>query len=179
MGLFSFIKESGKKLFGDEEKEAAASQAKMEATAREARAAQTRYRQRKLEDELDRLGLAIEGRRLELDGSRVTVHGTVQSPADRERVVLALGNVAGIEEVNDELTVAGSGTVEGTAGAAAGDPRFHTVVKGDTLSGLAKRYYGDPNRYSVIFEANRPMLEDPDKIYVGQTLRIPTDPRIG
>jgi nucleoid-associated protein YgaU len=53
----------------------------------------------------------------------------------------------------------------------AGD--FYTVKSGDTLSAIAKRYYGDANRYSAIFEANKPMLTDPDKIYPGQTRRIP------
>ena len=51
--------------------------------------------------------------------------------------------------------------------------RFHTVVGGDTLSKIAKEQYGDPMKYPVIFEANRPMLSDPDKIYPGQVLRIP------
>ena len=50
---------------------------------------------------------------------------------------------------------------------------FHTVVSGDTLSGIARKYYGNAGKYMVIFEANRPMLEDPNKIYPGQVLRIP------
>jgi len=50
---------------------------------------------------------------------------------------------------------------------------FHTVVKGDTLSAIAKKHYGSANKYPAIFEANKPMLSDPDKIYVGQVLRIP------
>jgi nucleoid-associated protein YgaU len=49
----------------------------------------------------------------------------------------------------------------------------HTVVKGDTLSKIAKAQYGDAMKDPVIFEANRPMIEDPDKIYPGQVLRIP------
>jgi len=47
------------------------------------------------------------------------------------------------------------------------------VVKGDTLSAIAKKYYGDANKYNAIFEANKPMLTHPDKIYPGQKLRIP------
>ncbi|MDX1631338.1 MAG: peptidoglycan-binding protein LysM [Thermoanaerobaculia bacterium] len=172
MGVFEFVKDAGKKIFGDtgEQEETA------ESTAREARGAHHRHRLRRLEEELDRLDLEVDGRKLELDGSRVTVRGTVAGPVDREKVILALGNVSGIEEVRDELTVPG-GPAEGSE--EGGEPRFHTVEEGDTLSALAKRYYGDATRYDVIFEANRPMLEDPDKIYVGQELRIPTDPRIG
>ena len=51
--------------------------------------------------------------------------------------------------------------------------QFHDVVKGDTLSAIAKKYYGDASKYPVIFEANKPMLTHPDKIYPGQKLRIP------
>jgi nucleoid-associated protein YgaU len=50
---------------------------------------------------------------------------------------------------------------------------FYTVVKGDTLSRIAKQHYADANKYPAIFEANRPMLTHPDKIYPGQVLRIP------
>jgi nucleoid-associated protein YgaU len=50
---------------------------------------------------------------------------------------------------------------------------FYTVKRGDTLSGIAKAHYGNAGKYMVIFEANKPMLEDPDKIYPGQVLRIP------
>jgi nucleoid-associated protein YgaU len=47
------------------------------------------------------------------------------------------------------------------------------VKSGDTLSAIAKQFYGDAGRYSAIFEANKPMLKDPDEIYPGQVLRIP------
>ena len=50
---------------------------------------------------------------------------------------------------------------------------FYTVVSGDSLSKIAKKHYGDASKYPVIFDANRPMLKDPDKIYPGQVLRIP------
>jgi len=93
----------------------------------------------------------------------VTVSGTVPDQETREKVVVCCGNVASVEHVNDQLTVANGGK--------AGE--YYTVQSGDTLSKIAKHYYGDANRYSAIFEANKPMLTDPDKIYPGQTLRIP------
>ena len=49
------------------------------------------------------------------------------------------------------------------------------VKPGDTLSKIAKEEYGDANTYMKIFEANKPMLSNPDKIYPGQMLRIPAD----
>lgn len=56
----------------------------------------------------------------------------------------------------------------------ASEHRMHDVVSGDTLSGIAKKYYGDASKYNRIFEANRDQLNDPDKIKVGQRLKIPT-----
>ena len=53
--------------------------------------------------------------------------------------------------------------------------RTYTVEKGDTLSRIAKEMYGDAGKYPAIFEANKPMLKDPDKIYPGQVLRIPAE----
>jgi len=53
------------------------------------------------------------------------------------------------------------------------EAQFYTVVSGDTLGKIAKAHYGNAMKYPVIFEANTPMLSDPDKIYPGQVLRIP------
>ena len=96
--------------------------------------------------------------------STVTVSGSVPDQETREKVVVCCGNVASVEHVNDQLKVANAGK--------AGE--YYTVKSGDTLSKIAQHYYHDANRYSAIFEANKPMLSDPDKIYPGQTLRIPT-----
>jgi nucleoid-associated protein YgaU len=77
--------------------------------------------------------------------------------------------------VEDNITVAVA-TAEAPAVAEASSTsqsRFYTVKSGDTLSKISKEFYSDPNRYNAIFEANKPMLEDPDKIYPGQVLRIP------
>ena len=81
----------------------------------------------------------------------------------REKILLALGNVEGVAEVDDTISVI----------VPAPEAKLHTVVSGDTLSKIAKTYYGNANDYNRIFEANKPMLSHPDKIYVGQVLRIP------
>ncbi len=86
------------------------------------------------------------------------------APADaetREKLLLAVGNVAGVAQVDDRTSAAEAAST------------FYTVRKGDTLSAIAKSHYGNANAYTKIFEANRPMLENPDKIYPGQVLRIP------
>jgi nucleoid-associated protein YgaU len=91
------------------------------------------------------------------------VGGTVASQEDREKVILACGNVVGVARVEDSIEVENP-----KPGAT-----LYTVQSGDTLSKIAKAHYGDASKYPVIFEANRPLLEDPDKIYPGQVLRIP------
>lgn len=112
---------------------------------------------------LQELGLLADGLTIEVDGDTVKVGGTVTSQELREKIILALGNVKGIASVADGLEV------EKPAEPAT----FYTVVKGDNLTRIAKAHYGDGTKYPAIFEANRPMLSDPDKIYPGQVLRIP------
>jgi nucleoid-associated protein YgaU len=151
MGLFSFIKNAGKKVFGMKENEAPAEKkAELKASA--------------LLAHVQELGLPFKSLKISLtaDGT-VVLAGEVENQADAEKIVLAAGNVDGVEAVDNNMTVA---TPEPEA-------RYHTVVEGDWLSKIAKTYYDDPMKYDVIFEANKPMLQDPDEIYPGQVLRIP------
>lgn len=158
MGLLSFIKDAGEKLFGigtAKAAEAAAPDvAALNKTAGDAIAGYIKTQ-----------GLAVEGLDVQFDGGSgtVTVSGTVPDQATREKVVLCCGNVAHVSNVNDMLTVTNPEP----------ESQWHTVESGDTLSKIAKKFYGDANKYPVIFEANRPMLSHPDKIYPGQKLRIP------
>lgn len=110
------------------------------------------------------LGLAFKTLKVAVkEDETVVVSGEVEEQADAEKIVLALGNVDGVESVDNQMTVA----IETP------EARFHTVVEGDWLSKIAKEYYGDAMKYEAIFEANKPMLSDPDEIYPGQVLRIP------
>jgi nucleoid-associated protein YgaU len=84
-----------------------------------------------------------------------------------------MGNVHGVSKVEDNITVGGATAEAPAAAGSSAESKFYTVKSGDTLSKVSKEFYGDPNRYNAIFEANKPMLEDPDKIYPGQVLRIP------
>ena len=95
--------------------------------------------------------------------STVNVSGTAEDQATKEKVILCCGNVAGVEKVDENIDVRQSSP----------PAQYHTVVSGDTLSAIAKKVYGDANKYQAIFEANKPMLKHPDKIYPGQSLRIP------
>ncbi|MFQ5351251.1 MAG: peptidoglycan-binding protein LysM [Thermoanaerobaculia bacterium] len=164
MGIFDFVKEAGKKLgFGDDEPEAApaAPEAPAASTAEQMQAAADRRRAMGMVKLIGELGLGVDELSIRVDDDTVTVSGIAATQEDREKIVLAVGNVVGIARVDDRMEVAA--------------PRatFYTVQSGDTLSKIAKEHYGDAMKYPVIFEANRPMLEDPDKIYPGQQLRIP------
>jgi nucleoid-associated protein YgaU len=112
-----------------------------------------------------------------VDEATVTVRGMARSQDEREKVILALGNVEGVEKVDDQIAVTAAASTSAlpvSPNATAPDQsRFHTVKPGDSLSKIAREVYGDPNAYMMIFQANKPMLSDPDKIYPGQVLRIP------
>lgn len=112
--------------------------------------------QGKLSGHVDSLGVKFD------DGT-VTLGGYVDDQAAREKAVLLAGNVKGVERVDDRLTIRPP------------EPVFYTIEKGDSLSKIAKAQYGDANRWQALFEANREVIEDPDRIYPGQQIRIPQD----
>lgn len=114
------------------------------------------------------LGITIENGRITVQGDTVTISGQASDAAEREKAILVIGNTKGVAKVNDQIQVAAQPQVQ-----AQPQSQFYEVKPGDTLSGIAKQFYGDAGRYSAIFEANRPMLKDPDEIYPGQVLRIP------
>lgn len=159
MGIFSFVKDAGEKLFGGGEAKAAEPSSAPGGADANAKASDA------IKKYISSLGLAPADLAVSFDGasSVVTVSGTAPDQATKEKILLAAGNVRGVERVEDRMT-ATSSEPEG---------RFHTVASGDTLSAIAKKYYGDANKYNGIFEANKPMLTHPDKIYPGQVLRIP------
>jgi nucleoid-associated protein YgaU len=139
MGLWNFIKSAGASLVGGAE----ASEAPPEA---------------ELSKEVSKIGLDAKGAEISVSGDKVTLKGGNLTAEEREKIILAVGNVKGVATVEAETEV---------------EPHFHTVEKGDTLWAISKKALGDGNRYNEIFEANKPMLKHPDKIYPGQVLRIP------
>ncbi|MDB6444977.1 MULTISPECIES: peptidoglycan-binding protein LysM [Pseudomonas] len=145
MSIFNFVKEAGTKLIDL-------------LTPGNANASE------QLRAHIENVGLGNPNVQATIEGDRVIVTGEVESQEAKEKILLAVGNIEDVGSVEDRITV--TGPVEQPA-------RFVTVKKGDTLSAIAKREYGDANQYNKIFEANKPMLKHPDKIYPGQTLRIP------
>ena len=153
MGLISFIKEAGHKLgFGKAEAAQPEGSPSPETPSADAILAQIKAQ-----------GIDIPDLKVEVEGDKVKVSGNAPDQATKEKAILAAGNVAGVAAVEEQVT----------AGSAAAAATFYTVKKGDTLSAIAKAHYGAASKYPVIFEANKPMLKDPDKIYPGQVLRIP------
>ena len=117
-----------------------------------------------LKKEVEGYGLDTTGVDIHVDDDGVvTVKGEAVNQEMKENIILAVGNVEGVGGVKDEAK----------SGLGGRESRFHTVVSGDTLSAISKTYYGTWRLYPEIFEANKPMLSDPDKIYPGQVLRIP------
>lgn len=150
MGLFSFVKEAGEKLFGLATSQNSAEQSKM------------------LETHITDLGLSGADKvtvEMASDGT-ATVTGEGLSQESKEKILVAIGNVAGIAQVYDSLTTEQPGM----------QSRYYTVKSGDTLGAISKAEYGTANEYQRIFEANKPMLTHPDKIYPGQVLIIPNKP---
>lgn len=111
-----------------------------------------------LKKEVADLGLNTDGVEIEVDGDTVKVKGNAVDAETREKIILAVGNSEGVAKVEDE---------------SADEPTFHTVAKGDNLWKISEKYLGNGSKYMDIFEANKPMLKDPDAIYPGQVLRIP------
>jgi nucleoid-associated protein YgaU len=163
MSLISFFKDAGEKLFGKQVQEVQAAPAKADPAVlaeanREAGGAIEKY--------INTLGLTVTALTVTFDGATgiAKVYGVAKDQETKEKVILAAGNVYSVAGVEDNMSVDLSQP----------PAKFYTVVKGDTLSKIAKEFYGNANEYPRIFEANKPMLTHPDKIYPGQNLRIPS-----
>ena len=163
MSIFSFAKDIGDKVFNRNKKEQSAPTTPTPTTSAPAEPSA---------QEIANLLLArvqananITGLKVNYNGNTDTVvlSGMAASQAGREKAVLAAGNVQHVAQVDDQLSVAMPES----------ESRFYTVKSGDTLSKIAKEMYGNANDYNKIFEANKPLLSDPNKIYSGQVLRIP------
>ena len=144
MSLISFLKNVGKDLFGGK------SDPKPE----------------ELKKELDSHDLGTQGVQVSVDGDKVVLKGEVKDRETLEKAVLAVGNVASVGSVDTDSVKVASDAPESV---------FYEVKSGDTLWKIAEAHYGKGNgsKYNIIFDANRPMLTSPDKIYPGQKLRIP------
>ncbi len=162
MGLIAFIKDAGEKLFGTGSAKAAQDAAAKDPSPANVEALNSAAGDA-IKGYIEALGLSATGLTVTFGNEQATVFGVAPDQQTKEKILLAAGNVAGVAGVVDQMTVEQS----------APEAKYYTVASGDTLSKIAKAQYGDANKYQAIFEANKPMLKHPDKIYPGQVLRIP------
>ena len=150
MGLISFIKNAGAKIFKSEEK-------------REEEKANL------ITGHIKKFGFDVSKVKVAVDDEKVILTGSVDTHQNKNKIIVTAGNVEGISVVEDHLLV----TTPEPVAPPEPEKQFYTVKKGDYLSKIAKEVYGDAKKYPIIFEANKPMLKDPDLIYPGQVLVIP------
>lgn len=151
MGLIDFVKSAGAKLTGKKEDPTSTEEF------------QELRKGNVLMQHVMAMELDIDDMKITYDDGIASIVGKCPTQQEREKIILTVGNVQGVAQVDDRIDVVKA------------EPAglYHTVVSGDTLSKLAKTHYGDPMKYPIIFAANQPMLKHPDKIYVGQVLRVP------
>ena len=184
MGMFDFIKTAGEKIFkpGEAKKEAALKQhlgsygsdysgIDVEVDGNKA-VLSGQVSSVAVREKAVLIAGNIDG--IEKVDDRLTVNSASVTPSATAKPDFS--NVSG--GVASTEAAIGAGAATGGLGSAGGEgwaSRTYTVQSGDTLSKIAKEFYGSANKYQQIFEANKPMLKDPDKIYPGQVLRIPAD----
>lgn len=144
MGLFSFIGDIGDKLFGSDDDPA-----------------------EKIQQHIESDNPGVENLSVGYQEGTVKLGGDAQSQEAADKAVLMAGNVQGVEKVDSEQLKAPPPTPEEA------QVEHYTIVSGDTLSAIARKFLGDGNAYPKIFEANREVIKDPNKIYPGQVIRIP------
>ncbi len=151
MGLLDFLKDKGKDVFGGGGNEAES-----------------------IKKEVERaLGSNVSNLTVHFNDGKVSLMGDAKSLAAKEKAALIAGNVKGVSNVDDGgLKVAGAAAAA-PANSSVGQTRYYTIKSGDTLGKIAKDMYGESGDFNKIFEANREVIGDPDKIYPGQQIRIP------
>ena len=149
MGLFSFIKNAGAKVFGGSDS--------------------PEEKANKVKEHVSKFGFDLADVSFSANGEAIVVSGQALNIDEKQKILATAGNVDGVESVEDQLTLKTPLKIE----LPDLTKTMYTVKSGDSLSKIAKEVYGDPMKYPVIFDANKPMLTDPDKIYPGQVLYIP------
>ena len=148
MGLFDYVKDVGRQIF-DTDAEAADN----------------------IKNHLEVKTHGLSNLDVKFDDGTVTICGDCANQAVRDQAILIAGNIQGVEKVVADDLVAPEPKPEEPEEKA----EIYEIVSGDTLGGIAKRYYGKAGAYMKIFEANKDIISDPNKIYPGQKIRIPLD----
>lgn len=162
MSLFGFVKDIGRKLF-DKDEDAA----------------------EKIKNHIEGNNPGVSDLFVNYEDGYVGLRGTCDSAEAHQKCVLMAGNVKGVKDVYTMGLKVKDAEMVAAADAEDADNQlipqsdqkveFYTIQSGDTLSKIAKEYYGNAMDYPKIFEANREVIEDPDKIFPGQKIRIPLE----
>lgn len=165
MDLFGFAKDVGRRLFNKDEDAA-----------------------EKIKEHIEQFNPGVENLEVKFENGIVELCGECASSEAREKAILMAGNTKGVIDVYaTELSVKASALKQAAAPVAGKTAttskdapveakiEYYVIESGDTLGKIAKRYYGNAMEYPRIFEANREIIHDPDKIFVGQKIRIPVD----
>jgi nucleoid-associated protein YgaU len=147
MGIFDFARDAGRQLF-DSDAEAADN----------------------IKQHLEIKLSGIRNVKVKYDDGVATISGDCDNESVRELAILTAGNVKGVQKVIADGLKAPAVPPEKKE-----KVEYYEIVSGDTLGGIAKKFYGKASQYTRIFEANRGVISDPNKIYPGQKIRIPLD----
>ena len=127
--------------------------------------------------QIDGMGLGVKGLAASVSGKVVTLTGEAPDLGVKTRVISEFNSRVDADNVLNRITIAAGAAPKDAAAKASPAPaaefEWYEVQKGDTLSALAKRFYGKASQYMKIFDANKDVLTNPDLIKVGQKLRIP------
>ena len=145
MGLFDYVSDIGKKLFGDDDDDAG----------------------EKVREYIEEDNPGVEGLKVNVEDGVAKVSGKAKDQSAFEKAILMAGNVFGVSRVEAaELETPDTPTA---------NVEYYEIKSGDTLWAVSSKFLGSGARYTEIFEANREVIKDPDKIYPGQKIRIPLD----
>jgi LysM repeat protein len=107
----------------------------------------------------------VSWKNIHIENNKLLIRGAAPNDAIKNEVWIKIKDIDPLyQDLTADVTIDASLKAPETT---------YTVAAGDSLSKIAKQFYGDANKYMKIFEANKPMLTHPDKIYPGQKLRIP------
>ncbi len=150
MGLFDFIKDIGHRLFTEEGQAA-----------------------RKIEEHINTANPGIKNLKVDYRNATVYLSGEAESAEALQKAALMAGNVQGVEAVNVDGVKLPPGIASPQAVESYESTEYYIIQSGDTLSKIAQHFYGDASQYNQIFQANREVIKDADKIFPGQKIRIP------
>jgi len=152
MSLFGFAKDIGRRLFNRDEEAA-----------------------EKIREHILAHNPGVEDLKVTYERGIVNLSGRCTNKAAFQKCILMAGNVQGVADVYATGLVPYVDPAAPAAAAAAPEPEetYYVIEKGDTLWAIAKKFLGNGNRYPEIFEANREVIIDPDKIFPGQKILIP------